>query len=101
MIRAARAHPPNWEVRVGIHCGPVIAGVVGYSKYQYDVWGDTVNTAMRMTQAAAPGSVYVNGETWKLLDARCVGRPRGRLPIKGKGELELVQIESLRSEPGR
>jgi len=95
MVAAARQHPANWEVRVGIHHGPVIAGVVGRTKYQYDVWGDTVNTAMRMAQAASPGSVCVNGDTWQLLRQACRGRPQGRLPIKGKGELEVFQVEAI------
>ena len=95
MAATARALPPHWQVRVGIHFGPVIAGVVGRSKYQYDVWGDTVNTAMRMAQAATPGAVYVNQDTWMLLGQSCRGQPRGRLPIKGKGELDLFQIEAV------
>ena len=53
--RGAGDLPPHWEVRVGVHVGPVIAGVVGRRKYQYDVWGDTVNIAARMEQAAVAG----------------------------------------------
>lgn len=95
MIAAAQELPPHWEVRVGIHAGPVIAGVVGRGKYQYDVWGDTVNTAMRMVQAAAPNTVCVTRGTWQRLETHCQGRSQGRLPIKGKGELELFRIEAL------
>jgi class 3 adenylate cyclase len=96
MVAAARELPPHWEVRVGLHVGPVIAGVVGRDKYQYDVWGDTVNTAMRMVQAASPGALLVSRETWTLLQGHCCGRSQGRLPIKGKGELELLLVESIR-----
>ncbi len=96
MIATARALPPHWEVRVGVQVGPVIAGVVGRRKYQYDVWGDTVNTAARMEQAATPGSVCVNGETWKLLAPRATGQSQGVLKVKGKGDLELFRVESIR-----
>jgi class 3 adenylate cyclase len=93
MIAAARRLPPHWEVRVGVSVGPVIAGVVGRRKYQYDVWGDTVNLAARMEAAAEPGSVCVTAETWRLLEGHCHGHPRGRLEVKGKGPLDLFHIE--------
>jgi adenylate cyclase len=93
---AAGAQPPRWQVRVGVHAGPVIAGVVGRRKYQYDVWGDTVNTAARMEEAAPPGSVCVDAGTWARIAAFCRGRAVGRVAIKGKGELELFAVEELR-----
>jgi class 3 adenylate cyclase len=92
MILAARRLSPHWNVRVGVHVGPVIAGVVGHRKYQYDVWGDTVNTAARMEEAAEPGSVCVTAGTWQSLEGHCQGRPLGRIEISGKGSLELVAI---------
>src|SRR5438477_2675694 len=67
MVAAAQKLPANWQVRVGVHVGPVIAGVVGLRKYQYDVWGDAVNTASRLEQAAAARSVSVNKNTWNVL----------------------------------
>ncbi len=96
MIERARALPPHWQIRVGVHVGPVIAGVVGRRKYQYDVWGDTVNTAARLEHAATPGAVCVTAQTWELVSARCVGAPQGRTEIKGKGEMALHQITALR-----
>jgi len=93
MIAAARRLPPYWEVRVGVHVGPVIAGIVGHRKYQYDIWGDTVNLAARMEEAAEPGSVCVTADTWRLLEGHCNGRPRGPLEVRGKGPLDLFQIE--------
>lgn len=95
MIAKAKELPPHWEIRVGVHCGPVIAGVVGRRKYQYDVWGDTVNTAARMEQAAVPGAVCVTAETWQSLAEACEGSRQGRTHIKGKGELDLYRIERL------
>jgi class 3 adenylate cyclase len=94
MIKAARRLPPYWEVRVGVHVGPVIAGVVGRRKYQYDVWGDTVNLAARMEAAAEPGSICVTASTWRLLEGNCRGRPLGRLEVKGKGGLELFRVQA-------
>jgi class 3 adenylate cyclase len=97
MIAAARSLPPYWEVRIGVHVGPVVAGVVGRRKYQYDVWGDTVNLAARMQASAEPGSVCVTASTWALLEGHCKGRPLGRLEVKGKGALELFRVEAAPS----
>jgi len=77
---------------VGVHAGPVIAGVVGHRKYQYDVWGDTVNLASRMEEAAEPGSVCVTAETWRRLEGYGCAQPMGRLQVQGKGPLDLVCV---------
>jgi class 3 adenylate cyclase len=53
----------GWEVRVGVHAGPVVAGVVGQERYQFDIWGDTVNVAARMISISTPGSVTATKET--------------------------------------
>jgi adenylate cyclase len=95
MLTAARELTPMWQVRVGVHVGPVIAGVVGHRKYQYDVWGDAVNTASRLEQAAAAGSVCVNKDTWNLIAERCHGRSLGRFVLKGKGEQELFVVDAV------
>jgi adenylate cyclase len=97
MIAKARELPPHWEIRVGVHVGPVIAGIVGRRKYQYDIWGDTVNTAARMMQAAAPGSIFVTQETWQRLAAHCEGSSQGVTSVKGKGDLELFRVARLRT----
>jgi class 3 adenylate cyclase/CheY-like chemotaxis protein len=96
MTAAAGELPPHWQVRVGVHLGPVIAGVVGRRKYQFDVWGDTVNTAARMEQASAPGAVSVNADTWASLAADCRGESQGVISIKGKGEHEIFRILEAR-----
>src|SRR5437868_10942017 len=96
MVAAARELPANWQVRVGVHGGPVIAGVVGHRKYQYDIWGDAVNTASRMQTAARPGSVCVNKETWNLIAQYCCGKSLGAIKVKGKGEQELFLVDGLR-----
>jgi CheY-like chemotaxis protein/class 3 adenylate cyclase len=97
MIGKAKESSPHWQVRVGVHVGPVMAGVVGRRKYQYDIWGDTVNTAARMEQAALPGSICVTADTWKLLAAHCNGVRQGNVDIKGKGTLDLYRIDGLKA----
>lgn len=96
MIAATRTLPAGWQIRVGVHCGPVVAGVVGRQKYQYDVWGDTVNAAARMQGEAAPGTLCVSAETWRLVDAHCEGRPLGTREIKGRGPTELFEVTAVR-----
>jgi class 3 adenylate cyclase/CheY-like chemotaxis protein len=99
MVAVARELPARWQVRVGVHVGPVVAGVVGRRKYQYDIWGDAVNTAARMQVASLPGSVCVNKETWNLIARHCHGRSLGRSQIKGKGEQELFLVDCLKPVP--
>ncbi len=96
MIDAARSHSAGWQIRVGVHTGPVVAGIVGRKKYQYDVWGDTVNMAARVEQAGQPDAVCVTAATWAKLAPRFLGQSKGRVPIKGKGELELFLVTGLR-----
>ncbi len=95
MATAARKLPAHWKVRIGVNVGPVVAGVVGHRKYQYDIWGDAVNTAARLQAAAESGTVCVNRETWDLIAAHCYGRSLGSTKIKGKGEQELFVINGL------
>jgi adenylate cyclase len=80
--------------RIGINSGAVVAGVIGSTKFQYDVWGDTVNTASRMESHAEPGMIQVSKATHELIkdDYRCVAR--GFIKVKGKGVLETWYIES-------
>lgn len=82
------ALPPvdvSLEFRVGISSGPVVAGVIGASKFQYDVWGDTVNMASRMEQQGMPGKIQLSPSTRGLLDGEFECVPRGTIDIKGVG----------------
>jgi adenylate cyclase len=97
MIAKSAELPPHWQIRVGLHVGPVIAGIIGRRKYQYDIWGDTVNTAARMMQAATPGTLYVTTDTWQRLAAHGAGTSQGRLEVKGKGALDLYRVD--RTQP--
>ena len=95
MIETARTQPPHWQVRVGLHVGPVSAGVVGLKKFQFDVWGDTVNLAARLEHAAAPGTLCVARETWVRVEANSRGQPMGNVALTGKGDIELFRIDSI------
>jgi adenylate cyclase len=76
------------NIRIGIHTGPVVAGVIGHRKFAYDLWGDAVNTASRMESHGAAGRIHVSREVYELLKDRFTFEHRGRIPVKGKGELE-------------
>ena len=80
---------PYFEVRIGIHSGPVVAGIVGSSKFAYDIWGDTVNTAARMEQTGEVGQINISGNTYALIKNgfNCVYR--GKIAAKNKGEIDM------------
>jgi adenylate cyclase len=83
----------GWAVRVGVHIGPVVAGIVGQERYQFDIWGDTVNIAARMAAKAMPGGVAVTHETWHQISNRFEGESLGDLEIKGKGTIPVVAVQ--------
>ena len=86
---------PHWQVRIGLHSGPVVAGVVGRHKFLYDLWGDTVNVAARITEQAEPGTVCTSAETWARAGVAGEALALGSVEIKGKGAIELIEIRSL------
>jgi adenylate cyclase len=96
MVAAANRMPARWQVHVGIHVGPVIAGVVGEKKYLFDVWGDTVNTASRVTSLAGPDSVFVSGQGWEQVKNFCEGHSCGLFQVKGKGQMEVFRVHAVR-----
>ena len=89
----------DWEVRVGVHAGPVVAGVVGQERYQFDIWGDTVNVAARMVGMSAPGSVAATSEIWEQLASTFQGEALGELEIKGKGAIAVFGIRASPQTP--
>jgi class 3 adenylate cyclase len=96
MIAASRLIEPNWEVRVGIHFGPVVAGIIGKRQFVFDLWGDTVNMAARIAAQASPSTVVTSGATWHRVRDRARGRSLGLVDIKGKGRIELIECQGLR-----
>lgn len=82
----ARTAPLSF--RVGISSGPAIAGVIGKSKFQYDIWGDTVNTASRMESHGLPGRIHLSLQTYELIKDRFTCEPRGVVEVKGKGPMQ-------------
>ena len=89
------AGKPGFLMRVGIHTGPVVAGIVGVKKFQYDIWGDTVNTASRMESNGHVGKVNISQSTYELIkDApEFQNVARGHIDVKGKGEVQMWFVD--------
>ncbi|NCN09741.1 MAG: GAF domain-containing protein [Leptospira sp.] len=87
-----------WKIRIGIHSGPVTAGVIGSSKFAYDIWGDTVNTASRMESHGLADRINLSTETYEMVKDFFLCEPRGSIHVKGKGELEMYFLDRIRPE---
>ena len=87
---------PEFLIRIGLHSGPVVAGVVGSKKFAYDIWGDTVNTASRMETGSEGGKINISGETYKLIAQKFNCSYRGKMPAKNKGEIDMYFVESIK-----
>jgi adenylate cyclase len=84
-----------WDLRIGIHTGTVVAGVVGQKKLSYDIWGDTVNTASRMESSGEAGKINISGTTYEFVKDFFTCEYRGRMPVKYKGELEMYFVSGI------
>ena len=87
LVTARPASRASWQVRIGLNRGSVAAGVIGTTKFVYDVWGDTVNVASRLEAASLPGRIHVSGALATALSDRYTLEPRGSIEIKGKGSM--------------
>lgn len=85
-----------WELRLGINTGPLVAGVIGKNKFAYDVWGDTVNTASRMESNGEVGRVNISGVTYELVKEYFDCEYRGKVKVKGKGEVDMYFVNRLK-----
>lgn len=91
--------------RIGIHCGNVVAGIIGENKYSYDLWGDAVNTASRMETNSEPGYIHASQDLVDILNQQCAGKTEYIIPfvmdarepmnIKGKGMMQTYYIKEL------
>ena len=81
-----------WQIRIGIHTGPAVAGVIGTRKFVYDVWGDTVNVASRLESTAEPNQIHVSEPVAAALQAGFAIEPRGVVELKGKGEVRTFLL---------
>jgi class 3 adenylate cyclase len=97
MVGATRALVSDWDIRVGLHVGPVVAGMLGKRQYLFDLWGDTVNTAARMQSHGAPGAVTLSDTAWRAVAAECHGQPLGPVTLKGRGPMEIFQFVRFHS----
>jgi len=94
----AKNEKDKWELRIGIHTGPVIAGVIGQKKFSYDVWGDAVNIASRMESAGEPGKVNVSSAVFELVNRYYIFSNRGDIEAKGKGKINMYFLERIKPE---
>ncbi len=97
--RAEKGLEP-WEIRIGVHIGPVVAGVVGKKKYAYDIWGTTVNIASRMESNGTPGRVNISEHTYDIIKDRFECSHRGKIHSKNLGELDMYFVEYEKSISG-
>ena len=88
---------PYWELRLGIHTGHLIAGVIGKKKFAYDIWGDTVNIASRMESSGIVDSINISKTTFELIEEFFECEYRGKIFAKGKGELDMYLVNGIRT----
>jgi adenylate cyclase len=97
---AERFRTPSGErllLRIGLNTGPVVAGIIGHTRISYDLWGDAVNTASRMESHGRPGAIHVSPATYNLLSGKYSFEDRGRIDVKGKGEMRTYFLKGKKA----
>jgi adenylate cyclase len=96
LVTGTRRVHPHWGIRVGIHHGPVVAGIVGKRQFLFDLWGDTVNMAARVGACAEVNSVFMSSLVWMRIRSQCQAKSHGSFDLKGKGSIELVECLAIK-----
>jgi adenylate cyclase len=96
--KKAALNQPCWQLRIGVHTGPLVAGVIGREKFAYDVWGDTVNTASRLESSGVAGRINISGATYEQVKDLFVCEHRGKVSAKNKGEIDMYFVNEI--QPG-
>ncbi len=88
-----RRHQLDWQVRIGMNSGPVVAGIIGTKKFAYDLWGDTVNIAARMESHGQPGRIHVSAQVKRVLEGKFNFEPVGVIEVRNVGPMETFLLE--------
>jgi class 3 adenylate cyclase len=91
---------PAWQVRIGLHIGPLVCGMVGVQRPAYDVWGDTVNTASRIESAGEAGRINVSSAFLQHVESLVEAESRGEIACKNKGPVEMHFIHKMKEDGG-
>jgi class 3 adenylate cyclase len=92
MHRFNLRHQFQWQIRIGLHTGPLVAGIIGSTKFAYDLWGDTVNIASRLESHGEPNVPQVSEITAELLKQHFVVEPRGHIDLKNRGKMKVFRL---------